>query len=424
MSFHMHYQKPSFFSIIQISSIATRLQEADLSCKREAGRSAYSLQRRSLQTLSPAFAFKEVKPEKPAKSPKKESQQKKAPSPIPEEQKQSFDSSRNEAVPTRRIRRPVAIRRPKLIGKSVEGAAMQAVAASRKRASSNQFKNVAGAAQARRPSIQNQRDMLRSSANKAPTAKASAMVSAAPRPPHGARSQRDHEERDEILSRVQNDYAMLCSLKYGQMQRLSSLNRSSGIKLAEIWWPKKQSDTIPRPVCQFLVSKTMFAWSDACPLPYLPKSVTDMFVPWFARWIATFVPSLEILSTTPTKGSSALQMDEIFLSSTIKNVRGSKPLAVVKITKVHSKRGTGGIARCQGWVINLPRRPLAEHLSKLGANTTSLMLEEKDSAAMDKLSSDLHVSMIALRSIRCCSATHFLLLSPGVAGVGKPAVRF
>ena len=39
--------------------------------------------------------------------------------------------------PTRRIQRPTSIRRPKLIGKSVEGAAAQAMAASRARASAN-----------------------------------------------------------------------------------------------------------------------------------------------------------------------------------------------------------------------------------------------------------------------------------------------
>lgn len=322
-------------------------------------------------------------------TPKKESE------PLPIENKQNRTSREpgDASPPPRRIRRPVSIRRPKLVGKSVEGAAMQAVAASRKRASSNQFKNVGNAPLIKRPPTnQNVQDSTKASIGRPPIGKADQASKIPPHPLQTVRNQREHEERDETLLRAKDDFKMLCSIKHGGLRRLSALQRGATIMLANVWWPRKQNQTIPSTVAKFIVSKTPMAWSDACAFPLLPgETMVDMFVPVFSRWITTFTPGLEILPLVSTKASGT-NSDSVFLSSGIRNVRGCKCLAVVKITKTPSRSVGHNIVRCEGWVLNLPRRSVEEQRSKLNANSTSLLSLEKDSAGMDKLTSDLHVS--------------------------------
>lgn len=378
-----------------LQSVTARLQESDLSYLQEAGSSAYSLQLRSLRLLSPSAQFERKQKKVSTKRviqkapPKEKSPRLSADN--PDEQYKP----RSGPAPARRIRRPVAIRRPKLIGKSVEGAALQAVAASRKRASTNQFKSVTSSTPVKRLPSQNLRE--HAGGTKVSGGKGDPLPKALSRHPSTSRSQDEkNEERDEVLAGVHNDFRLLCSVKYGQLRRVSCLQRDAMIMLASIWWPKEDKQTIPTKVGNLIISKTPMAWSDACAFPPLPRGLEDLLVPTFARWIATFTPGLEILPcTTIGRASSAQASSSVLLSSVTRNVRGCKVLAVVKISKSQRNKGRhgGSIVRCQGWVLNLPRRPRAEQRLKAYANTNSLVSIEKDSAGMDKLTSDMHVSI-------------------------------
>jgi hypothetical protein len=377
-------------------SVSARLHDSDLSCLREARCSAHSLQYKCLRILSPPTGVKEAKGEKPSRTSSQEaSKTDSVRSPSSDESRsRNFDGPGRGSAPARKIRRPVSIRRPKLIGKSVDGSAIQAVAASRKRATSKQqFKNASVAATVRRPPNQNTtRENARTGVSRTSPSPVESASKAATRPPQSSRNQKAREDRDETLVRVNNDFTFLCSAKYGQLRRQSSLQREAMLMLANVWWPRKPNQTIPRTVGDFIVSKAPITWSDACRFPPLPKGMIDIFVTIFARWIAAFTPGLDILPTLSTTSSGKL--NSVLLSSGIKNVRGCKCLAVVRISKSPFRDidNDTAIVRCEGWVINLPRRAMKDQIQKLDANVTSLLSLEKDSAGMDKLTTDMHVS--------------------------------
>jgi hypothetical protein len=310
-------------------------------------------------------------------------------------------------VPTRKIRRPIGIRRPKLIGKSVEGAALQAVAASRKRASSKQFKNVTTTAPVKRPPAQGAaRDNMQTSTKSSPN-----MTDTNPkkqvRLPQSAREDRDRVERDEALVRITTDFNLLCSPKSSRTRRLSYRQRESLALLTNAWWPKKEVQLIPRAAIEFILSRAPLAWSDACCMPPLPLSTTDMFLPIFARWITTFIPGLKIVQVAQPKGMGT-PIDSVFLTTVTKNLRGCKCFAVIKISKARLGKASP-VVRSQGWVLNLPRRSREDQKRKLDSNVAALLSIEKDAAGMNKLSSDTHVSFSHGRMGQASTATliHF-----------------
>ena len=319
----------------------------------------------------------------------------------------NFGSSSGIPTPARKIRRPISIRRPKLIGKSVEGAALQAVAASRARASSNHFKNVAsGSAQSKRPprDVASARDPRKAS-SRTPSRRVDASLKDAPRSSQLSRRQSDQTKWDETLVRVTRDFCQVSTLINGFTHQRSSLQRTALKLLASTWWPCKQAQDIPQSVGEFIVSKTPVAWSDARLLPPLPQKMQEVFTASFARWIAAWTPGLELLPISSKQSSVKGHSDTVLLSSEIKNVRGCKCLAVVMISRKHAKNHRIGkpIVRCEGWVLNLPRRAKSERRRIFDLNSTSMQVQEKDSAGMDKLASDLHVSIACfVLFLVCC----------------------
>lgn len=358
----------------------------------EVGRSSHSLQYRSLRILSPPTKVKEPRTDNlKSFNPKPDEKNLQAPTKqldLPPE-RQEMSSAPVSGLPARRIRRPVMIRRPKLVGKSVDGAAMQAVAASRKRASSNQFKNAATPARrstAHAPLKDGGRALGTKSSSSSIVEAGSKRLG---RPPTTLRRQKDREDDDEDLTRIKADFQFAYLQKYWALRRQSALQRESTLLLSNIWWPRKQTQTIPISVAEFIISKSPLAWNDVCRCPPLPSGLVEAFVPIFARWIATFAPGVDLLGTTVS--ATGPKTHSLFLSSNIKNVRGRKCLVVVKISMGSDKK-TEPIVRCQGWISILPRRTRKDQLVKAHANVTSASLLEKDSAGLDKLSSDVHVS--------------------------------
>ena len=207
-------------------SVSTRLQGLEQSVYEEVGISSHALQFRTLRLLSPPTKVKEAnliaQNMTSVEYPKSRSSVKETNAGVPTDKG-------NNAVPpgpSRRIRRPVMIRRPKLIGKSVDGAAMQAVAASRKRASSNQFKNLASSSLSRRGP-----NAGAAKATGAPvgTPGAPNVVSSdrgpkrLGRPPIGIRRQKSREDTDQELIRAKENFQLFCLQKYWRLKRPSML---------------------------------------------------------------------------------------------------------------------------------------------------------------------------------------------------------
>jgi hypothetical protein len=389
--------------------IVTRLGESDRSGQRAAGRKAVALQLRSIRILSPpADGFKDnfTGPEKETIEPRRTATTKEEKSTTEERHNkgtypraQVLNSQPPGPTPIRRIRRPVSIMRPKLVGKSVEGGALQAVAASRARASTNHFKNVASAtSQSKRPPVPaNARD------SRPPKSDSSTKDGA-----QGSRHPKDLANRDETLARIKGDFSMLCSANTGLICRRNSLQRDALVLLSNLWWPFKQkqsqNQTIARNIGDFLLSKAPIAWNDSCFSPPLPRKMADVFASSFARWVAAWTPGLEVLPVSLPTGSAMLP-NSVLLASEIKNVHGCKCLAVVRISKVMKGRHKT-IVRSEGWVVHLPRRARVANRRKCDSSSTSMLSFEKDATGMDKLATELHVSTTVVYLIGSRSDQH------------------
>jgi hypothetical protein len=371
----------------------TRLGESDRSGQRAAGRKAVALQLRSIRILSPpADGFKDnfTGAETETIAPRRTATTKEEKLTMEERRTKDTDPRAQDLnirppgpTPIRRIRRPVSIMRPKLVGKSVEGGALQAVAASRARASTNHFKNVASAtSQSKRPPVP--------ARDSRPPKSDSSTKDGAP----VSRHPKDLANRDETLARIKGDFSMLCSANTGLIRRRNSLQRDALLLLAKLWWPFKQNQsqnqTIARNIGDFLLSKAPIAWNDSCFSPPLPRRMADVFAPSFARWVAAWTPGLEVLPTSSPTGSAILP-NSVLLASEIKNVHGCKCLAVVRMSKVMRGRHKT-IVRSEGWVVHLPRRARIARRRKRDSSSTSMLSFEKDATGMDKLVTELHVS--------------------------------
>jgi hypothetical protein len=279
------------------------------------------------------------------------------------------------------------IRRPKLIGKSVEGAAMQAVAASRKRASTNQFKNRTNPAQGvKAPAV-------RQSTRKESTKSRTTTVTA-DRPLIRTIKNRK-EENDETLVHVRQDFEQLCSEKRKQLLRLSSRQQEARLSLANIWLPRVPSHFIPISIAEFLTSIAPKAWDDVCSLPPLPGGVKDIFLPTLARWIVALNPGMELLSIQPSQNRmDGQKQNSLFFVSTIRNVRGSKCCAISRISMLDSTSSRQRVptVKIQGWLLTLPRRPKTPRRLKLDSPSKRSFPIEKDSTGMDLLLTQTHVS--------------------------------
>ena len=328
----------------------------------------------------------------------------------------------SQNLPTRRIRRPTMIRRPKLIGKSVEGAAMQAVAASRKRASTNQFKNKTSSTTGTAITQLN-KDRTRARATMARKTE-----STMTRSQSTVKRTTQEEKKDENWVRVVKDFLSLSSNSPGQKARLNSTQSKARLKLTDIWWPSCTSQIIPKSIIQFLVLLAPNAWNNVCALPPLPGGVSDMFIPTFARWIVAIKPGLEILSVSSSPNEASKRVDSILLRSEIRKVRGTKCFAVSRITIIDSTktRQRRPIVRSEGWILNLRRRAASSKRKRRRDSTMSSYLTEKDSAGMDKVLSDIFVSFVrsicSVRRIQQC-----LLILPfqkEFFDSGEPPFRF
>ena len=265
---------------------------------------------------------------------------------------------------------------------------MQAVAYGRKRASTNQFKNKTGS------TTGTAKTQLNSDRARARSNVVGKTDSTLIRSQSKANKLVNEQKRDENWLRMVNDFSSLSSIKNVKRGRLSFVHSSARQKLADIWWPKSASQTIPKSIAEFLVLLSPSSWNNVRALPPLPGGVSDVFIPTLARWIVAIKPGLQVLSVSSSSNQTNGRIDSMLLRTEIRNIRGTKCCGISRLSLTDSKstRHRRLLVRSEGWILNMKRRPKAPKRNRRQINTKSSFFTEKDAAGMDKVLADVYVS--------------------------------
>jgi hypothetical protein len=395
-------------------SVASRLTEEDKTFLISTGRSTDLLQRHSLQLLSPKTDAKEEKPRigsiersgsgslglnvAPRRFANAESSAASLPEPFdPASVASQKDRDRGplRPAPVRRIARPTIMRRPKLIGKSVEGAAMHAVAASRARAKSNAFKGSSTGGSATAPSPKGQHTESKPAAPSTPTKQSSKTT----RPVRGRETLATTVQDDKQLGRVRKDLNSLSQVGVGSLIREHTIQAEAVRSVTMLWWSIKRKQSMPLSVADFILSHCSQVWSDASELLRLPTTVLKSFPISFGQALSAWTPGLRLMTLTPNNSDPtvSLQGSPVLLMGAIRSVRNCKCFGIVKVStvtrRIAGKRKT--MVTCGGWVLTLPRRTKKSDdiRQKTGPMSNARLTLERDATGMDKLATDLRKTL-------------------------------
>jgi hypothetical protein len=374
-------------------STVSRLVEKDNSFLVSTGRSVDLLQRRSLKVLSPKSRAIEEKPKAASVIPSAPSRLSRSETSGVAESSDSASVSEPDRskeglrpAPVRRIVRPVSMRRPKLIGKSVEGAAMHAVAASRARAKSNAFKGSSTGGSVGVPAKGQGAEAKTTQTRNVPAKRAGDTL----KPARALPVQEDNDK-----NRIRMDFDSILSKGSENLLRRHSLQVDAARSLTRLWWPVKPKNKISLAVADFLMSQSSPVWSDASELVQLPAATLSSFPISFGQALSAWTPGLRLLSLEPTSLTSKGN-NPVILMGDVRNVRNCKCFGVIRLSTIVTR--IAGEAKtlvvCNGWVFTLPRR--TKHSGEVVQtppvyNCRSTF--EKDSTGLDKLGADLRSAL-------------------------------
>jgi hypothetical protein len=358
------------------NSSLTRIKERDNAVFALSNQRVYTLQRRSMMYLAPETIHKSRK-----KSAKEKEQPQRRPSlnaPSDVSGKTNLEATVSQGndydLPpscTRRIKRPQTIRKPKLVGKSVEGAAMQAVAQSRARASANRFRTAVNptAAQPQKATADERKNI--STAKNVPDLQR--------RPPR-------IQEKSKIQLKVEDTQLKDLErrgveLLYQQrLMRQSSIQAMVQMSLTKARWPLKREQSVSAAVADFLFSLGRLAWIESSETLLFPNKMMRSFVISLVFMMASWLPDLKVVQTQKAgKDNSSL-----FLMSRPRHLKLWTCFIVVKLS-LEKNKNNEGIVTSEGRILIVPRK---EKPGIDRSNNRSLM--EKDAAALDKLATDVH----------------------------------
>jgi len=355
-------------------SLTSRLKEKDASFLAATGQSVASLQERSLGRLAPPVG------ESNQRRPKANSQNagttqhtKARPTPSdgapPRDEPEKSDYQR----PIPRVKRPQMIRRPKLVGKSVEGSAMHAVARSRARASANRFRGGAQAGNSAAGAGNAPRDE--------PATRKSTVTGAArsaTRPPRAPEAPESRKPEDKDLENVKN--TIRASISRPGLVQQPSLRAASYRMVTKAFWPLKTKQDISLPVADFIFSIAPVVWFDVSEMLPVPITVLRAFLLSLGQTISAWTPGLTIV---PIRSVNEAE-NAYFLIGRVRNVRNTKCCVAVKLStvtfRVNGREKT--VVTSDGRILTLPRRR--------GSIPTTQAWIENDGAGLNKLAADTH----------------------------------
>ncbi len=359
-----------------------RLREKDNAQLAAAGRSIYERQLRCLKIMCPPPSTVRGKPiESLGKVNEsgqllKQTMSKPAPK-LEKEEQQDASEAEDEMPAMRKVQRPSAIRRPKLIGKSVDGAAMQAVAASRARASSNRFRgNVGKTATITATSTRQMQPSSSPSSNQ--DAKTD---TAASKPPSGSSLKEENMDDDCLRLRKEFELEMVNST----FSRRSTSQVAIIRNLTNRWWPTNQLPTKSLIILDFFLSHSGSTWDTVYHLPVMPRGLLNAFVCSFAPWIEGQNKGARLVYPLRSEGIS-LERHPAVLTGVVRRVRSCKCFAVARLSLAHTIDGS--TLWCHGYVLTAPR----QSLTRKPVGLTQL---ERDSAGLTKAADDFQVRFTA-----------------------------
>lgn len=323
--------------------MATLLRDVNTAQRNVAYNSVHSLQKRCLEVLAPPVTKhdppKVEKSENASRTDKKEPSK---PEKIVPETKREGSSNRSGRPPSRRIQRPTSIRRPKLIGKSVEGAAVQAMAASRARAS-----------------------VTRGSSPYQKTTKAVPSKEVpAPVPKRSASSLSrvgSREEGEQLVAQSNQDQNAELSVLLKQYMAAMSLSSSSPPfhrsrimrEFVDKYWVVKPERPLSSSVQNFLLTRSVHLWSSAC-VPFgFPDHMMKDVSGYFAQWLKMTNPQVSLLQLdVPSKSDSVLSPSSTMIVE-LKTIKQRKLCVVLQTSLKYKVGNSEPILRCEAWMLML-----------------------------------------------------------------------
>jgi len=350
------------------------------------------IQRRSLRDLSPLLTANANSAQKPATAAPSSRRNQRGEVPGSEsassEPRYSERDKRSE-LPPRRAARPTVIRRPKLVGKSVEGAAVHALAASRARASSNIFKGGASAAGPRKAQIEEARPVRQKRpAEKARQSDASSVV----------------RLEDPALKKAQSAYnSSILSARVG-FPRLHTLQQRATLTLLKKLWPAESGQSVHQSALQFLLLNSSFVRCEVSELLPLPNWLQEPFPVTFGQTLCAWYPGLSFLPVT-WQSPKSMGTNPVFLVGETRKVRNCRCATVIRLDRFENntkdKRRT--FVRSSTWTLTMSRKSGTKgHLKRNSAQFNNQTLLEKDAAGTDKLSADLNSYLPLQRMLFDC----------------------
>lgn len=357
-----------------------RLGEKETQLLARTSHSADLLQQRSLSILAP-FVGKGKKRVPVAKKERSSRSEKVDRKEISGEPRQRFMKDTVEREPRRRLNRPVNIRRPKLVGKSVEGGALHAAAASRARASSNMFKGTASASS----SVPSARKGVETSARQMAVSRSQVGV---PVQESERKSLQKINAEDKEVEAFRKFYES--ALPNGQ-RRLHAEHVKTTMRSSKSFWPAWRPREVSTSILELVLQENSMVGMDAAAMLPLPRRLVKTFPAKFALSVATCSPELSVV---PVRFRGEPH-NQFYLAGKVRAVHNCKCMSIarVSVTTVLGGAQKYSLVLLQTYVLIVPRREQDARRMTKSRRYNSCALIEKDAAGTDLLAHSMNEAL-------------------------------
>lgn len=249
---------------------------------------------------------------------------------------------------SRRTKLPASIRRPKLIGKSVEGSAVQAMAASRARASAMRGNSPFQKSNKAAPS----KDAV---AAPVPTSQVNSSSSTS-----DGYSTMDRKQLGGQSNQDQSIEVPASLKRYAATMSLTSVSPFQHTRviqsIVDRHWRMNPERPLSLATREFLLTRSTHLWSDACAAFGFPERMMNNLSGYFAQWLNMSTPDFRLLQLdAPTPADSPLSPSSTIIVE-LKIVKQRKLCVVLRTSLRYAVGRTEPKLRCDAWMLMLLNR--------------------------------------------------------------------